>query len=66
MRRLFFSADVPLRLEPERVPLWLRPGANGRIALSTLLGATKVAVPVAEHVPDGVSERLRRMRRKIA
>jgi hypothetical protein len=66
MRRLFFSADVPLRLEPERVPVWLRPGANGRIALSTLLGATKVAVPVAEHVPDGVSERLRRMRRKIA
>jgi hypothetical protein len=27
---------------------------------------TKIAVPVAERVPDGVNERLRRMRRKIA
>ncbi len=66
MRRLFFGGDVPLRLRPQQVPVWLRPGANGRIALSTLVGMTKVAVPVAEHVPDGVSERLRRMRRKIA
>jgi hypothetical protein len=66
MRRLFFSADVELRLDPEDVPFWLRPGASGRIALSTLVGMTKVAVPVAEHVPDRVNERLRRMRRKIA
>jgi hypothetical protein len=66
MRRLFFSADVPIRLEPEQVPLWLRPGAMGRATLSTLVGVTKAAVPIAEHIPDGANERLRRMRRKIA
>ena len=66
MRRLLFGPDVELRLEPDLVPFWLRPGANGRLALSTLVGMTKIAVPVAERVPDGVNERLRRMRRKIA
>jgi hypothetical protein len=66
MRRLFFEDDVSLRLEPRQVPFWLRPDAGGRMTLSTLLGATKAAVPVAERVPDRASERLRRLRRKIA
>ena len=66
MRRLFFDPDVPLRPDPAHVPLWLRPGMDGRVALSVLAGVTKAVVPVAERVPDGVSERLRRMRRKIA
>jgi hypothetical protein len=66
MRRLFFSEDVPIRLQPRQVPLWLRPGATGRASLSTLVGVTKAAVPLAEYIPDGATERLRRMRRKIA
>ena len=66
MRRLLFHPDVPLRLEPDQVPFWLRPGANGRIALSTLAGMTKVAVPLARLAPDGVGEHMRRMRRKMA
>jgi hypothetical protein len=66
MRRLFFGPDVQLRLDPEEVLFWLRPGAKGRIALSTLGRMTRVAVSAAEYVPDRVNERLRRMRRKIA
>jgi hypothetical protein len=66
MRRLLFGSDVALRLEPEQVPLWLRPGANGRIALSTLAGTSNVAFLLAKHAPDGVGEHLRRMRRRMA
>jgi hypothetical protein len=66
MRRLLFGPDVQLRLDPEQVPFWLRPAAKGRIALSTLVRMTRVAVSVAEFVPDRLNERLRRMRRKIA
>jgi hypothetical protein len=66
MRRLFFEEDATVRLGSEQVPRWLRPGADGRMALSALVGATKVALPVADHMPDGLGEHLRRMRRKIA
>jgi hypothetical protein len=66
MRRLLFSDDAALGLKPQHAPIWLRPGTEGRIALTTLGGVTKVLVPVAQRVPDGVGEQLRRARRKMA
>ena len=65
MRRLLFREDVPLRLEPDQVPLWLRPRADVRIALATLGGLTKIVLRVTDHLPED-GEHLRRMRRKIA
>lgn len=32
MPRLLFGADVPIRLAPDDVPLWLRPGRGARVA----------------------------------
>jgi hypothetical protein len=66
MRRLLFSDDAALRLEPQHAPIWLRPGAKGRIVLTTFDRVTKPLVPVAQRVPDGVGEHLRRARRKMA
>jgi hypothetical protein len=66
MRRLLFGDDATLKLDPARVPLWLRPGTEGRIALTTLAGLTKIALPVAQRVPHTLGERLRRMRREMA
>jgi hypothetical protein len=66
MRRLLFSDDAALGLKPQHAPIWLRPGTEGRIALTTLGGVTKVLVPVAQRVPDVGGEQLRRARRKMA
>lgn len=66
MRRLLFSSDVPVRLRPEDVPLWLRPGPGGRLALSVLGGLSSVLLRLARAVPPSAGERLRRLRRKVA
>ena len=66
MRRLLFEDDVALRLKPEEVPLWLRPGVHGRLAMATLGGFTKAILPMTERVPATVDEKLRRARRRFA
>lgn len=66
MRRLLFSDDAALRLKPRDAPIWLRPGTEGRLALTTLSGVTKVLGPVAQRVPERVGEQLRRARRRLA
>jgi hypothetical protein len=66
MRRLLFAADVPLRLNPPDVPVWLRPGLRGELALRTLGGANRAVVWSGHRVPKRVQERLRRARRRLA
>jgi hypothetical protein len=66
MRRLLFAADVPLRLDPRDVPVWLRAGFRGELALRTLGGANRAIVWSAHRVPKRVQERLRRARRRLA
>jgi hypothetical protein len=66
MRRLLFGDDAALRLDAGQVPLSLRPGPGGTLALTALGGLTKALVSVTQWVPDPVRERLRRLRRKVA
>jgi hypothetical protein len=66
MRRLLFGNDVTLRLDADRVPIWLRPGLRGRLALPAIGGVTDAFVSLAQRVPDPVCERLRRLRREVA
>jgi hypothetical protein len=66
MRRLLFAADVPLRLDPRDVPMWLRPGFRGELTLRTLGGANRAIVWSGHRVPKRVQERLRRARRRLA
>jgi hypothetical protein len=66
MRRLIFGTDAALSLKADDVPIWLRPGAVGKVALSTagvLSGALNF---VAQRVPERLGERLRRLRRRAA
>jgi hypothetical protein len=49
LRRVLFSADLSVRLDPAEVPLWLRPGVGGRAtlgALDAVHGAARGAVRV--------------------
>lgn len=64
MRRVLLAIDVPLRLDPGQVPLWLRPGLGGEVALRVLGGANRAVVWASHRVPDYVQERLRRVRRR--
>lgn len=66
MRRLLLSGDATLRLDADQVPIWLRAGPSGRLALTAFGGLTKVLMSFAERVPDTVGEPLRRLRRKFA
>jgi hypothetical protein len=66
MRRLLFGSDATLRLDAGRVPIWLRPGLRGKLALPAIGGVTHAFVSLAQRVPDPVRERLRRLRREVA
>jgi hypothetical protein len=66
MRRLLFGNDATLRLDADRVSIWLRPGLGGKLALPALGGVTYAFVSLAHRVPDPVRERLRRLRREVA
>jgi hypothetical protein len=66
MRRLLFDPDAALRVDADDVPIWLRPGATGRLALTTVGALSGAALAIAQRVPDSVSERLRRLRRRTA
>ena len=48
MRRLLFATDLPLRLDPEQAPLWLRPSRRGELSLRTL-GAREQAFSCKPH-----------------
>ncbi len=64
MRRLLFATDVPLRLDPELAPLWLRPSLGGALRA---LGSTNQAVVRASCLlPDSLKTQLRQVRRWFA
>jgi hypothetical protein len=66
MRRLLFAADVPLRLGPDQVPLWLRPGVGGELTLRALGSANRRGIWFAYQVPGPLRDGLRRLRRRTA
>jgi hypothetical protein len=66
MRRLLFASDVPLRLDPGQVPLWLRPSRRGDLALRILGGGNRVVVRTAHRLPERLRTRLRQVRRWFA
>ena len=56
LQRLLFAADVPLRLDPREVPIWLRPGAGGAGALRAVHAAHDLGRAAApRRVRDGVA-----------
>jgi hypothetical protein len=66
MRRLLFSSDVTLRLDPSQVPLWLRPGRSGEFALRVLGPGNRALVRTAYRLPEPLRTRLRQARRWFA
>lgn len=66
MRRLLFAPDIVLRVDPGKVPLWLRPSRSGELTLRSLGLANKAIVSAAHRIPEPLTERLRQLRRAIA
>jgi hypothetical protein len=64
--RLLFGPDVALRLDPDEVPLWLRPSAPGAVALAALSGLNRSLRAVGSRVPNGMETRLRVLRSRLA
>ena len=60
MPRLLLAPDVPVRLEPGELPLWLRRTPAGRSALMLLSGVNRSARAVLAHVPAAARRRLSR------
>jgi hypothetical protein len=63
--RLLFGADVPLRLRPRAVPIWLRPGLAGRASvrvLDLLHGGLRAA---AHATPAPIRKRLLSFRQQL-
>jgi hypothetical protein len=66
MRRLLFATDVPLRLDPRHVPLWLRPGVRGELTLRALAAPNRSIVWSAYKLPKPLRHQLRHLRRRVA
>jgi hypothetical protein len=65
MRRLLFWDDVPIRIDPATVPMWLRPTKVGDATLGLLGAGNRAIVAGAHALPPAAIERLRRVRRWI-
>lgn len=66
--RVLFSADVPVRLEPDQVPLWLRPGTAPRLTVRAL-DAYNRALPVlarGRRAPRRLARDVRRLVRRTS
>ena len=63
-RRLLFAADVPLRLDPADVRVWMRPDLQGRLALAGLAVANSTIGWLSRLLPEARRNRLRDWRRK--
>lgn len=66
MCRLLFATDVPLRLDPRHVPLWLRPGVRGELPLRALAAPNQSIVWSAYKLPKPLRHQLRHLRRRVA
>jgi hypothetical protein len=64
---VLFADDVPVRLRGTRVPLWIRPGPLGRLALVTIGGVNTVGSMVKRRDVAPIKRQLglifRRLRR---
>jgi hypothetical protein len=63
--RVCCGRDVPLRLEPRELPVWLRPGFAGRATLSTLDAVHGAAAGLRRRLPGGPSEAVLEAKRKL-
>jgi hypothetical protein len=66
MRRLLFGADVPLRLDRDEAPIWLRPGLGGELTLRALGGTSRAMAWSLSMVSERLRERVRNWRRQVA
>jgi hypothetical protein len=63
--RVLFGDDVPLRLDPARYPVWVRPGTAGRAAVRAL-DAGHLAVKAAINAPpEPIARRLLAVRHEL-
>lgn len=66
MRRLLFATDVPLRVDPDQAPVWLRPSLGGELALRALGSANQALVRASRLIPEPLRTQLRQVRRWFA
>ena len=66
MPRLLLASDVPVRLEPGELPLWLRRTPAGRGALMLLSGVNRSARAVLARLPAAARRRLSQAIRRLA
>jgi hypothetical protein len=65
MRRLLFWEDVPIRVDPATVPIWLRPTKVGDTTLRVLGAGNRAIVTGAHALPPPMTDRLRQVRRRM-
>jgi hypothetical protein len=65
LRRLLFADDVPLRLEPEEVPLWVRPSRAGRLCARSLDAAHGGLRSLIRAMPVPLRLRLQGLRDRV-
>jgi hypothetical protein len=65
LRRLLLAPDVALRLDPGRVPLWLRPDRGGELMLRALGAGNRASIWLAYRLPRPFQDGLRRLRRQL-
>lgn len=64
--RVLLEPDVPVRLEPSELPLWLRRTPAGRGSLAAVGAVNRGARSVLARVPTGARRRLARGARRLA
>jgi hypothetical protein len=64
--RVLLGADVPIRLQAEDLPVWLRPGPRGAAALRALSLVNGGVRQVVRRTPPPVYARLRTLRSRLA
>jgi lipopolysaccharide biosynthesis glycosyltransferase len=65
LQRLYFADDVPLRLDPKQVPLWLRTTSPGSVAYTAVTAANRAIGWSSRVAPEPVRERLRNFRQTM-
>lgn len=63
--RVVCADDAPLRLEPDELPLWLRPTTTGKAALIALDAAHRSVAAIRRHLPPGLAARIGRMKQHL-
>ena len=61
-RRLLLGPDVPIRLRPGQLPLWLQAGVGGELALRTIDTLNRATHPARVHVIPRLRQGYRQLR----